>query len=70
MAKYYAYIPREDGSEPCGTGNRCLFESKGDHYANGMAFRRLNTYIFVLIRYTNLYDESTYKVIRGKHLIN
>ena len=70
MAKYYAYIPREDGSEPCGTGDRCLFESKGDHYANRMAFNRLSTHNFVLIRYTQFYDESTYNVIKGKHLTN
>jgi hypothetical protein len=68
MAKYYAYIPREDGTEPYGTGNRCLFESKGDRYANRMAFNRLSTHKFVLIRYTNFYDESTFNVIKGKHL--
>jgi hypothetical protein len=69
--KYYAYIPREDGSEPMGTANRCLFECKSDRYARGMAFRRLGEhYHFVLIRYTNLYDDFTHVVLMGKHLID
>jgi len=66
--KYYAYIPLKDGTEPCGTENRCLFESAGDFWANHMAKRRLNTTNFVLIRYTHLYDEKTYKVITGKYI--
>jgi hypothetical protein len=71
MAKYYAYIPREDGIEPVGTGNRCLFECKGrSHHASRMAFNRLGTHNFVLIRYTCLYSDSTFTVIKGKHIKN
>lgn len=69
--KYYAYIPREDGSEPMGSGlgENTLFECKGGlRYAIPMAKRRLrNRDNFVLISYTNFYDDKTFKILKGEH---
>lgn len=67
--KYWAYIPREDGTAPVGTGDQCLFSCKSERYARGMASRRLRYKPnIVIVRYTNLYDEKTYKTIYGKHI--
>jgi len=68
MPKYYAYIPNEDGKEPCGTANRCLFELNAVRNPQREAFNRLGTYNYILIRYTNLYDENTYTIIKGNHI--
>jgi len=68
MPKYYAYIPREDGTEPTGSANRAMWEGAGGNFAIRMAKRRLGTDNYVLLSYTNFYDDSTFKVIKGKHI--
>lgn len=64
MAKYYAYVPRKDGTEPMGTGNRSLFSLKTDAGAIRRARRSLGDTVRVE-RYTNFYDDDTFTRIWG-----
>ena len=61
--KFYAYIPRLDGSEPCGTINACLIELKTVKGVVKQAVRRLGTNKIIVKSYTNLYDDSTFKIV-------
>jgi len=60
--KYYAYIPDRYGREPVGGSNKILFELKTDSGAIRRAKRILGPNARV-IRYTQFYDETTYKQI-------
>lgn len=58
--KFYAYIPRADGSEPTGGSGRILFELKTVEGALKRA-RKILGDRFKLYGYTNFYDERTFK---------
>lgn len=58
--KFYAYAPTKDGKEPLGTANRTLFELK----TVAGAHRRVRKYLgprYMLFRYTNFYDDKTFR---------
>jgi hypothetical protein len=61
--KYFAYIPREDGSEPMGTEHKILFELKTMRGAIRRARRSLGDR-FKLYSYTKFYDDKTFKLIK------
>ncbi len=56
--KFYAYIPREDGTAPCGTSDQTIFELKTKRGAINRGKRILGG-VFRLFSYTNLYDDTT-----------
>jgi hypothetical protein len=63
--KFYAYSGKCDlGEEPCGTSGKTLFELQT--FAG--ARRRCNQVLgpeYRLYRYTNLYDDKTFKEVSG-----
>ena len=71
--KYYAYIPRKDGSEPLGTFGRIMFEADDaaaaisearDYLQNEKNFAERG---MVVQSYTNFYNEQTFRpVYKGK----
>jgi hypothetical protein len=63
--KFYAYVPRPDGSEPMGTGNRHTFDLKTKQGAIRHAVNYLGPNV-KLFSYTNLYDQSTFNEIQTK----
>jgi len=62
--KFYAYIPKEDGSAPMGTANKLLFELKTHKGAIRRAGRLLGN-PFCVFTYRNFYDSKTFKDIKG-----
>lgn len=61
---FYAFIPREDGTAPLGTGNQTIIRDfKLQRNAIKTAIRRLGTSEIVVYSYTNFYDNSTFKLI-------
>lgn len=61
--KFYAYIPREDGTEPMGTDHTTLFELKTIKGAIKRAGRSLNSLYFRLYTYQNFYDDKTFRLV-------
>jgi len=58
--KFYAYKPTKDGGEPLGTSGRTLFELK----TVAGAHRRARSVLgprYRLFRYTNFYDNKTFR---------
>jgi hypothetical protein len=64
--KFYAYKPREDGTEPVGTIDARLFELKTLHGAINRARSAFGNN-FKLFTYTNLYHEETFHLVCEKH---
>ena len=68
MPKYYAYIPRDDGTEPIGSENKTMFELK----TNAGAIRRCKRYFgnkrFRLHTYTNFYDDITFRLVHEQKI--
>ena len=60
--KFYAYIPRKDGSEPLGTEKRLLFQLKTVAGAHSRA-RRILGPKYRLFTYANFYDNRTFKEV-------
>ena len=60
--RYYAYIPREDGSEPLGSANRMLMDLKTPQGAIKRAKRYMGDNIKVF-SFTNFFRDSTFKLI-------
>lgn len=61
---YYAFIPREDGKSPLGTANRVVIRDfKLERNAKKRARVSLNTDKFVMFRYSNFYDNKTFKLV-------
>ncbi len=60
--KFYAYIPRADGTEPVGGDKKLLFELKTTQGAHRRARRYLGPR-YRLYRYTNFYDNKTFRQI-------
>ncbi len=60
--KYYAYIPDKNGKWSVGSTGKLLFELKTDKGAIRRANRILGLNCIVE-RYTNFYDDSTFKRI-------
>ncbi len=61
---YFAFIPREDGTAPMGTDNKVIIRDfKLERNARKRAKTRLNTDKFVMFRYTNFYDNKTFKLV-------
>jgi len=62
---FYAYIPREDGKEPCGTANKFL-SREYKTLRNFIKFRLGNDSRFRIYSFTNFYDDSTFKLEKGE----
>lgn len=60
--KYYAYVPKDDGSEPLGTMAHHLFELK-THRGAVERVRRVLGPKFRLYTYRNFYDDSTFSLV-------
>lgn len=61
---YYAYVPREDGTEPLGTFGRIIrYDLKTDRGAIRAAVKAIGAGARVY-RFTSLYNESTFRRIR------
>lgn len=61
--QFYAFIPREDGSAPCGTeGQRIIKDLKTVKGAVNRlkGFSTWNSKPFKLFTFSNLYDDSTH----------
>ena len=58
--KFYAYRPTKDGKEPLGTSGKLLFELETIGGAHKRARRYLGT-TYMLFRYTNFYDDKTFR---------
>ena len=62
---FYAYIPREDGKEPCGTANKVLSREYKTLW-NFIKFRLGSNSRFRIYSFTNFYDDSTFKLEKGE----
>ena len=64
--QFYAFIPRADGSAPCGTQNQIIIR---DLKTVRGAIKRLNNFStwkgkpFKLFTFSNLYDDNTHKLV-------
>ena len=61
---FYAYIPKKDGTEPCGTVNKVL-SREYKTLRNFIKFRLGNDSRFRIYSFTNFYDDSTFKLEKG-----
>lgn len=61
---FYAFIPREDGKSPLGTGGRTIIRDfKLERNAKKRARIALGTDKFVMFRYTEFYNNKTFKLV-------
>ena len=62
--QYYAYIPREDGTEPMGTENRLIIKDlKTSRGALRRCLRAFGDKPFNLYTFTNFYSDATFTLI-------
>lgn len=61
---FYAYIPREDGTEPCGTANRFMSSNEYKTLKSFIRFRLGNNSKFRIYSFINFYDESSFILLR------
>jgi hypothetical protein len=64
--KLYAYVPREDGTEPVGSSNRMLFELKTIRGAKNRCESIWKNKRYKIYTYYNFYDDSTFKLLYEK----
>ena len=62
MPLFYAYVPREDGTEPLGTANRLIIRNlKTARGAEKRAKTAFGEKKFRLFTFTNFYDNKTFR---------
>lgn len=62
---FYAYKPREDGTEPLGSSDRLWFNLKSDKAALARARRLLGPSAVVWFIPGSLYDTTTHERVTG-----
>lgn len=62
---FYAYIPREDGSEPVGSDNRLIIRDlKTIRGVKKQCSKIFKNKKYRLFTFSNFYDESTFREIK------
>ena len=62
----FSYIPKKDGTEPCGTANKFL-SREYKTLRNFIKFRLGNDPKFRIYSFTNFYDESTFILLKKEN---
>jgi len=65
---FYAYIPREDGSEPTGSSGTVIFQNEEFKTLNGVIRRckyklNWNSHPFEIYTFDKFYDDSSFKLM-------